>query len=270
MKSTERKIKSFIHGTIPYYVARVFTPQSANLPYYKTMKDFGYSRFVFDFRKEYDDLTVTIREDDGNGMKYVLHKGRKLYFQRDYSPVKIDKLYRSLLMEQDSRSAHHYLDNPDDVSGKTFLDIGSAEGLTSLEVIDKVNHIYLFERDEKWIEALEATFAPWKDKVTIIRKYISDRNDDVHQTLDDFFSNKPATNLFFKMDIEGAERFALKGAESLFENATNLSFAICTYHLPDDEKIVIDFLNRFDCEYINQKGFYKRKLRSILIKGVKK
>ena len=47
------------------------------------------------------------------------------------------------------------------------MDAGCAEGYTSLEVVEEVDHLYLFECDEAWIEALEATFALWREKVTI-------------------------------------------------------------------------------------------------------
>ena len=52
------------------------------------------------------------------------------------------------------------LDSIEEVKGKIFVDIGSAEGFTSLEVIEKASHIYLFEQDKLWIEALNATFGP--------------------------------------------------------------------------------------------------------------
>ena len=58
-----------------------------------------------------------------------------------------------------------------------LLDVGSAEGIFALTHIEKLKHVVLFERNAQWVEALEATFAPWKEKVTIIRKYVSDCDD---------------------------------------------------------------------------------------------
>lgn len=46
-----------------------------------------------------------------------------------------------------------------------IADIGSAEGNFSLSNIENVKKVYLFESDKEWIEALEATFRPWRDKV---------------------------------------------------------------------------------------------------------
>ena len=101
-------------------------------------------------------------------------------------------------MEQDLRSPHHYLDSIEEVKGKTFVDVGSAEGFTSLEVIEKASHIYLFEQDTLWIEALNATFEPWKDKVSIIPKYVSNNNSEQEITLDTFFKIKIRNSFLLK------------------------------------------------------------------------
>ena len=82
---------------------------------------------------------------------------------------------------------------------------GCAEGYSSLEIIEEAKHVYLFEQDEQWLEAIRATFEPWQDKVTIVQKYVSDHNSSREQTLDDFFNNQTNEHLFLKMDIEGAE-----------------------------------------------------------------
>ena len=77
-----------------------------------------------------------------------------------------------------------------------------------MEIIEEAKHVYLFEQDEQWLEAIRATFEPWQDKVTIVQKYVSDHNSSREQTLDDFFNNQTDEHLFLKMDIEGAERHA--------------------------------------------------------------
>ena len=93
-------------------------------------------------------------------------------------------------MEQDRRSPHHYFNSVKEVTGKVFVDVGCAEGYSSLEIIEEAKHVYLFEQDEQWLEAIRATFEPWQDKVTIVQKYVSDHNSSREQTLDDFFNNQ--------------------------------------------------------------------------------
>jgi hypothetical protein len=260
-------IKKILYGTLPYYLIRIIKPLSSNLKYYKYIKEHGYSRHLFEFKDQYMNRKIDIQKDAAKNLYYVLSGSKRLYFKRDLSIEKIEKLYQTLSMEQDTRSPHHYIDDIQDIKEKTFVDVGCAEGFTSIAVIEDVNHIYLFESDELWIEALHATFEPWKEKVTIVRKFVSNENTEKKQTLDDFFKNKSYNNLFLKMDIEGAERDALIGCKNIFETGLNLDFAICTYHLSDDEKVICSFLNKYDCTYKNQKGFFRHKLRSVVVRG---
>ena len=214
-------------------------------------------------------MEVHIQMDESRGLHYVLKDGKRLYFRRNIPLDKIARNYKELVMEQDKRSPHHYLASVKEVSGKTFVDIGCAEGYSSLEVVEEVGHIYLFEQDELWIEALKATFSPWQEKVTIVRKYVSNHNSATEQTLDDFFKDKDKEHLFLKMDVEGAERHVLAGCKGLFKECKQLDFAICTYHEEDDEAVITTFLKQFGCTYRNQKGYFRHKVRSVVLRGCK-
>ena len=196
----------------------------------------GNSAYPYAWRQEYDKATYLVQIDESNGLPYVTHHNKRLYFKRLASENEIaqtETAYQHLLIEQDPRSAHRYVTAYEDLRGKTLLDVGTAEGIFTLDCIEYVKHAYLFECDEKWIESLKATFAPWKDKVTIVRKYVSDTDDERQITLDTFMKDKSTEDLFLKMDIEGCEQKTLKGARHLLENATNLSGAIATYHTHD-------------------------------------
>lgn len=262
------QFKVFIYGVLPYYWSKVFCPKSLNMENYNYIRKYGYSRHLYLFRHEYDNFHVDVLLDSSNGLHYVLHEEKRLYFHRKFDVNKISRMYKALVMEQDIRSAHHYFDSLSEIEGKTFLDIGSAEGFTSLEVVELVDKIYLFECDENWIEALNATFAPWKEKVCIINKYINDLNDERNQTLDDFLQDKFNDKLFLKMDIEGAERRALAGATSLFINATSLEYAICSYHLADDEKVIASFLDKYNCSYRIQRGYFNKKKKAVVFRSI--
>lgn len=271
-QSIIKTLKKFIYGVIPYTFTKVFNPKSSKIKYYKYIKEHDYTRHVYDFAPSYINMRVKVMEDKEKELHYVLHEGnKKLYFPKDYSVEKIQNNYRNLIIEQHPEHPHHYIDTHTEIENKTILDIGAAEGIFSLSVIEKVNMVYLFECEPKWIRALEATFEPWKEKVIIIRKYISDTNSKNQQTLDTFFEDKPTDNLFLKMDIEGAECSALAGAGKLFTTATNLDFAICTYHRKNDVKEIAAFLDKYACTYHLREGYMyiKHHLRPGLLRGSK-
>ncbi|MBQ7420051.1 MAG: FkbM family methyltransferase [Prevotella sp.] len=261
--------KKIIYGYIPFYYAKTFNPHSASLPYYKYVIDYHNAHHLFLFRHEYEDMEVYVEVDQESGLPYVFlpDSQKKLFFSKRMTHEAIKKLYITLLMEQDPRSPHRYFDQIEEFKGKTLLDVGAAEGILSLMAIEQVNHVYLFECAEDWIDALTKTFEPWKEKITIVRKYVSDKNDDNHVTLDTFFKDHPQQNLFLKMDIEGMERLALAGCRQLFATPGNVCFAICTYHRKDDLSVISSFLNTFHCKYTNQTGFFAHRLKSILLRG---
>lgn len=172
------------------------------------------------------------------------------------------------MIEQDKRSAHRYVDSYEELKGKTLLDIGAAEAIFTLDTIEYIDHAYLFECDDAWIETLEATFAPWKDKITIVRKYVSDVDDDNNITLDRFIQDEGRSidNLFLKMDIEGYERKALKGAVYLLEHGWQIGGSVCIYHLHDDKKVIESELKNFNLKTSIQPGYlyFEKEMRSAL------
>jgi uncharacterized protein Usg len=61
---------------------------------------------------------------------------------------------------------------------------------------------------------------------------------------------------FIKADIEGAERYMLEGAKLVLkEFAPKLS--ICTYHLPDDPKVLKQFIKDANPKYTIFEKFKK-------------
>ncbi|GHA58532.1 FkbM family methyltransferase [Pontibacter akesuensis] len=190
--------------------------------------------FPYPFVNTYTGSEVNVLEDKALGLKFVIHEGKKLYFKRKWGVRKIKRNYSYLLLEQDLASPHRYLTKEFKVlPGDVVADAGAAEGNFALSIVEIARKIYLFETDPEWVEALEATFAPWKEKVEIINKFVSNRDDAEHQSLDSFFSEKETVN-FIKADVEGAEAQLLQGAAHLLSQSSPPHVAITTYHQQQD------------------------------------
>lgn len=193
------------------------------------------SIFPYHFSNNYSPEQIKVFYDQEKMMHYVFQDGKRLYFKRRWYEKRIRNAYADLTREQDQESPHRYLNddfsvNDDDV----IVDIGAAEGNFSLSVIEKVRKVYLIEYDREWIEALEATFAPWKEKVVIISRYVSDMDDKKHIRLDTFLkSNCDIT--FVKIDVDGFEEKVLSGFESILSGDLHFKLALCTYHKNNDE-----------------------------------
>lgn len=192
--------------------------------------------FPYDFQKKYHKESIIVETDLLNGLKYVLHEGKKLYFKRSSSEQQIRSLYHGLQLDQDTESPHLYLTEKFNLSNDDIIaDIGAAEGNFSLSNIEKVKKIHLFEYDPEWIEALKATFKPWESKVVIHNKFVSNTNSENTISIDNFAKNNDDIT-FFKVDIEGEEENFLDGAKHFLKSRAMIKMAICTYHKQEDEK----------------------------------
>jgi len=202
--------------------------------------------FPYPFQKNYKRNNIFVYKDKALKLKYILIDGKRLYFRRKSSTRGIKRNYKALLIEQDINSPHRYLTNNFNLENNDILvDIGAAEGNLALSVIEKVKKVYLFETDKNWIEALNATFSPWKDKVEIINKFVSDKNDEKNVSLDVFFKDKEMFD-FLKIDVEGSEEKVLNGCSEILSSNHQLKIALCSYHKPNDEKIFKDYLEKRD------------------------
>jgi len=243
-----RNFKSIVRAQFSYRF-HFMIPRTPTNEAFAFMGKYGICILPYNFTLKYQQLNITQYRDESTQLTYVIHNNKKLYFPRNLKPADIDKMYKQLLAEQDESSPHRYITSREELSGKTLLDIGAAEGIIALSVIDIVKHAFLFEVDENWIEVLNATFAPFKNKVTIVEKYISNINDDLNLTIDRFLQGKMINNLFIKMDIEGAELLALQGATKVLSDSKNIQLAVCTYHRKDDFKKISDLFSEKGLHY---------------------
>ena len=208
-----------------------------NLDWYKVLY---LSDTIESYFNKYKDKLVCWNE--ALELPYVLHDEKRLYFPHDYDANTIREKYAQFLYEMDKESPHLYFDNPEELHSRVLFDCGVAEGLFPLTYIDSFKKIVLFECDPEWIEPLKATFEPYKEKVSIVNSYVSDIVSDNSITLDYYADTNNIQPTFIKMDIEGFEEPALKGAERILNESADLICAICTYHTPDAEKNIVDYM----------------------------
>jgi O-antigen/teichoic acid export membrane protein len=221
---------------------------------FEYIKENSLTEFPYHFTQKYSPENVEIHFDTNLKMFYVLHTNKRLYFKKGWNKTICKQYYNAVLMEQDELSPHRYETDDFQVSqGDVVVDAGTAEGNFALSVIDRVKKIYLFEIDQGWLEALEATFAPWKEKVVIVNKYVSNHTDDISIALDDLF-NKQAVH-FIKADIEGAENQLVDGAKLILQRQEPLKIVLCTYHKHEDAEILNNKLNKYDFTTEFSKGY---------------
>lgn len=212
--------------------------------------------FPYDFQDEYIAENIEVFDDKEKGLKYVLMDGKKLYFKKRWGTKKIQNLYNLLSKEQDIRSPHRYLTNEFEFKmGETLIDVGAAEGNFALSVVEKASRIILFEADKEWIEPLNATFEPWKDKVEIVNKFVSNISDSSNTKLDDYLNVENGRETFIKIDVEGAESRLLDGCKKFLSEQKPLKLAICTYHKQNDEKEFSSLLKHLQFNISHSDGY---------------
>lgn len=168
--------------------------------------------------------------------------------------------------------------------GDVVIDAGASEGFFTRFALDKGANVIIVEPSQVWIDALHQTFAPEiaAGRIHIERACLEDHVGEAEMNIDpeigwvlDDQPGKleliPLLTLdalvakskwgrcdFIKMDIEGAERRAIAGAqETLRKYKPNLSIAV--YHDPSGYLDIRSDLNRLHPEYqVTAKGLLQR------------
>ena len=221
----------------------------------------GLTVFPYQLVKEMPSVEAGI--DEALQLPYVMHKGKRLYFPHSYSIDLCLRMYDSYISKEcllggkfREKQPHQYLTETFTIEeGDVLVDVGCAEALLSLDNIEKVSKVYLFEYDPMWIPALNATFKDYMDKVVIINKYVSDKDTDTTITLKTALRNEYGKQLFIKMDIEGAEVDVLNGSRDFLSNTSNIKIACCTYHKQHDEEIIPKILSELGYNYEFSDGY---------------
>ena len=211
-----------------------------------------------------EDMTVEVESgfDDSLRLPYVIHKGKHLYFPRKYSVAQAVVAYKGyicgdrLLGKGEDFAPHQYQSKEFQVhDGDVVVDVGCAEALFSLDVIEQASKVYLIERDGIWKAPLLATFAPYKDKVVFVQKLVSDKDGRATVSLPSLLKSETASPLFIKMDIEGYEPKVVRTLLPLLRERDGITLSCCTYHNNEDATILEQLFQQVGYRYEFSKGY---------------
>jgi len=233
--------------------------------YFKTNKEDSENyRDELDYFNSFDDFCVfpykqvkNVKEpihgfDDTTKLPFVVHNNKRLFFPESWTPEQAKEKYKYYIEKENllgggytTKAPHQYItDNFKVEKGDIVLDVGCAEALFALDSIERTKHTYLFEFDKQWIKPLQATFAPYHDKATIIPKYVGRSDSENTISLESFFSSYKNESFFIKMDIEGAEEDVISSCTNFLSSDNNIKIACCTYHRANHSKTISKLLRK--------------------------
>ena len=203
----------------------------------------------FPYPRETQPLKVISGFDKEAKLPYVVHNGKKLYFSSDVSEEEAVWFYLKYIQNEkllgigDQEAPHQYQSSTIHVAdGDVVFDIGAAEGLFALDQIDRASRVIIVENDSKWIAPLQHTFAPYREKVTLVQKFISSMDTDNTMSLKKLLSDMDCNSAFVKLDIEGYELPALFSAVEVLKAKKGMKIAAATYHRQHDAEEIKNLL----------------------------
>ena len=209
----------------------------------------------------------------------------KLYWPQYFPINRLDQVVAETF---DIDDWHYYQKQHTEVTqNEIILDIGTAEGLFPLKVIDKCKHVYMIEPSKIFYDCLQKSFIEFSDKTTIfntavgnedgiisfdensLNGMVSFENNEhsnkisIHK-IDTLFKNNEKIT-YLKADIEGFEQEMLKGAEQTIKR-NKPKIAITTYHTQNNPDEIIAIIKGYVPEYnYYVKGVYGITPKPILI-----
>ena len=211
----------------------------------KYIFDNGLCNFPYNQEKKMKEVVSCF--DVEKQLPYILHNGKRLYFPCSFSLKHCEEMYCSYISEEcllgggyRCKAPHQYQTDTFKVEdGDILVDVGCAEALLSLDVIEKVSKVYLIEAEKEWMPALNATFEKYENKVEIINKYVSDEDTETTISLKSILKKEYGKKFFIKMDIEGAEVSVLKGSKEFLSRSVDVKLVCCTYHREHDAETIL-------------------------------
>lgn len=192
----------------------------------------------------------------------------KLFWPVEFDPKSI---YQVTSETFDLNDWHYYRKEKTPIEdGDILLDIGTAEGLFPLVVAEKCKKIFLIEPSKLFVECLQKTFEPYKEKIIIHNVVVGDEDGMINfneeslsgkigennhkndtqiaiKKIDSLIS-EDETITYLKADIEGFEYEMLKGAKNTIKK-NKPKIAITTYHKENNPSEIIDLILSYVPEY---------------------
>ncbi len=191
---------------------------------------------------------------DSDNWPYIMFENKKMYYpvNWDFRSDQRGEYVEDVLLEQQSGSPHLYIREEEQIRpDSVIVDAGVCEGNFALRYVEKAKKVYLIESDDGWFSALKRTFEPFGEKVALKHAFLSDSDSDQTTTLDSLVEENID---FLKMDIEGAEIDALKGAAAVLKRS-NAKCAICSYHRYNDEQRIREILDNYGYSTSTSEGY---------------
>jgi len=225
-------------------------------------------------------------KDNGNVFEICFKNiNYTLFWPKNFSLKRFDQVVCETF---DSNDWHFYQKTHTEVeNGEIILDIGTAEGLLPISVIERCAHIYMVEPSKIFCECLQKTFSEFSDKITIFNVAVGNEDGMIHfdenslegmisydisentqkiniNKIDSLF-NKNQKITYLKADIEGFEQEMLKGAEQTIKR-NKPKIAITTYHSQNNPDEIVALIKSFVPEYnYYVKGIYEKTPKPVLI-----
>jgi len=220
------------------------------------------------------------------------HENNRIYIKGCTKPIFYPKMFSKNLLNQvivESLYSDnwHYYEIPQTSVNKNdiVVDCGAAEGLFSLLVSSRCKKLYVIEPLPVLVKCLEDTFDD-DENVEIIPFAISDMESNAKlsvngissnlindgngidvtvTTLDKLFYEKGIPISYIKIDLEGHDYKAIKGAEQLIRK-NKPTIAITTYHNHEHEHLIRTYLKSIVPEYnMLSKGIFQNNGSPIML-----
>ncbi len=255
---TQRKQLEYLRLYMVYNQMKQYFNEDNSAPYLEEL-DYvmrkGVCHFPYEQQKTVGEVETGY--DRRKKMPYVIHKGKRLYFPHDYTEEMAGMQYRRFIEVENllgggytKKAPHQYqTENFKVEEGDVFVDVGAAEGLVALDVVDKSSKVILIESDSYWLPSLKASFEPYKEKCTIVHKLVSNKNTLSSVTLGKLLQNERQKPVFIKMDIEGNETSVLYASKDFLREADAVKVACCTYHKHNDAHDIASFFEQLGYQF---------------------